>query len=185
MTSVIIFAVAAVVLFVSLLVSAKRLQSHGTSDELLRELCKLRLPTERQSTFAIAVQALAVQDKQFLESRVARDVSERALRARRQYVLEYLTALRRDFRNLNRVARLLAGASHTATAGRELRRLRYALAFESSWLVAWVKVRSGAEPLRQMQNLAGEIGSLASKLESAIAAWQEATLSQRSEAIRA
>lgn len=185
MTSVIIFAVAAVVLFVLLLLSAKRLQSHGSSEELLRELCNLKLPAERQNSFAIASQALDISDRQFLESRVQPAVRERALRARRQYVLEYLTALRRDYRNLNRVARLLAGASHTASAGRELRRLRYALAFEISWLVAWVKVRSGAEPVRQMQSLASEIGALASKLELAIAAWQEATLSQRSEAIRA
>lgn len=185
MTSVVIFAIAAIVLFVLLLISAKRLQSHGTSEELLRELCNLKLPTERQSAFAIASQALDAKDRLFLESRIRRDVRERALRARREYALEYLIVLRRDFRNLNRVARLLAGASHTATAGRELRRLRYALAFESSWLLAWVKVRSGAEPIRQIQSLAGEIGALASKLESAIAAWQESTLSERSEAIRA
>lgn len=185
MTSVIIFAMAALVLFIVLVVSAKKLKSHNSSEELLRELCQLKLPAERQSGFAIASRAMSGEDVRFLESRPLGEVRERALRARRDYALEYLVGLRRDFRNLNRIARLLAGASRTASARRELQRLRFALTFECSWCLAWLKVRSGAQPIRQMRALAGEIGTLASKLELAIAAWQEATMSQRSAAIRA
>ena len=185
MSSVIGFAVAAALLFVLLLVFAKWVQPRAKTDDLVRELCNTKLPSNRHCSAAIALQLLSGHDLQFLESRVPPRAREKAVRARRNFALHYLGELRENYRSLNRIARLLAGASQSASPKAELWRITAALSFECTWCIVWLKVRSGAHPAKQLRNMVMEIGSMASHLDVAVTAWQETMLSRGAGTLRA
>lgn len=185
MTSVIGFAIAAVLLFVLLMVFAKKLQPRAKTDDLLKELCNAKLPSSRHCSSVIASQLLSGEDLRFLQSRVPSRARESAIRARRDFVLTYLGELRDDYRSLNRIARLVAGASRSASAKHELWRIGAAFSFECKWCIVWVKVRSGAHPVKQLQDMAAEIGAIASQLDAALTAWQETMLSRGPGTVRA
>ena len=184
MSSVILFAVAAVVLFFLLIFSTHRLRIQGSAEQLLRELCRGPLPARNCRDFPVVLQAVSDDDSKFLKDRVSAKLRARAIRARRAFALEYIHRLREDYHALHRIARLLAiVAKQSGTS--EFERLKFALTFECLWTLVWLKIRFGAQPVRQMRVLADQLGALASTLDSAVASWQEASIAPKSSALSA
>jgi hypothetical protein len=181
MISVILFTVAAVVLFFLLIFSTHKLRIQGSAEQLLRELCRGPLPARNHRDFPVVLQAVSDNDHEFLKARVSAKLRARAIRARRAFALEYLQRLRNDYHALHKIARLLAiVAARTGT--NEFERVKYALTFECLWTLVWLKIRFGAQPVHQMRVLADQLGALASTLDSAVASWQEASITPKSNA---
>lgn len=181
MISVILFAVAAVVLFFLLIFSTHKLRIQGSAEQLLRELCRAPLPARNHRDFPVVLQAVSDDDSKFLKARVSAKLRARAIRARRAFALEYIHRLREDYHALHKIARLLAIVAPRGGTS-EFERMKFALTFECLWTLVWLKIRFGAQPVRQMRALADQLGALASTLDSAVASWQEASIAPKSNA---
>jgi hypothetical protein len=113
-------------------------------------------------------QALAAADYDFLSKRTSRDARRRIRRERLDVAMAYLAALRGDFQNLLRMARVIAVLSPEVAAGHEFERLR--LTAEFSWryrMIRW-KLMAGFAPLPQLDGLSVLVSELSVRMEAAM-----------------
>ena len=113
-------------------------------------------------------QALAAADYDFLSKRVSRVTLQRVRRDRRGIALAYLAALRGDFRNLLRMASVIAVLSPEVAAAHEFERLRLTTKFAWQYqLIRW-KLMAGFAPLPQLDGLSALVSGLSVRMEAAL-----------------
>ena len=113
-------------------------------------------------------QALAQADYNFLSERASRGVQRRVLRERRNVARAYLDALRGDFQNLLRMARVIAVLSPKVVAVQEFERLLLTAKF--SWryrMVRW-KLMAGLFPMTQLDRLSVLVSGLSVRMDAAV-----------------
>jgi hypothetical protein len=113
-------------------------------------------------------QALAADDFAFLASRGSRLLVRRVRRERQRITLDYLACLHNDFRELWRLARVIASLSPRVGAGQEFARLRLGLAFTLRYEMIRIKFLLGFAPLPALGSLSEVVGKLAIRLETAM-----------------
>jgi len=123
-------------------------------------------------------QALSQEDENYLRTRANPNARELARQTRRAVALKFLSGLRDDYRRLDKLARLLTALAPNPDKPRELERIWFAIRFEVLWVLVWIRVRVGATPMRQVQQLAELIGTLAVRLGAGMEALQRATASR-------
>jgi hypothetical protein len=113
-------------------------------------------------------QALAKTDDDFLSGKALHGVQRRVRRERRDVALAYLSALRGDFQNLLRLARIIAVLSPEVAAVQELERLRLTVRFACRYELVRLKLLAGFAPLPQLDGLSNLISGLSVRIETAM-----------------
>lgn len=113
-------------------------------------------------------QALAAADYDFLSKRASRSVQRRVRRDRRGIALAYLAALRGDFRNLLRMARVIAVLSPEVAAAHEFERLRLTAKFACQYQMIRWELTVGFTPLPQLDGLSELVSGLSVRMEAAL-----------------
>ncbi len=113
-------------------------------------------------------QALAAADYEFLSKRASRGAQQRVRRDRRGIALAYLAALRGDFRNLLRMARVIAVLSPEVAATHEFERLRLTAKFAWQYQMIRWKLMVGFAPLPQLDGLSELVSGLSVRMEAAL-----------------
>lgn len=113
-------------------------------------------------------QALASADYEFLAERALGGVQRRVRRERRDVALAYLSALRKEFRSLLRMARIIAVLSPEIEAVQEFERLRLTVTFLWRYEMIRMKLLAGFTPLPQLESLSNLISGLSVRLEAAM-----------------
>jgi hypothetical protein len=113
-------------------------------------------------------QALAGSDAEFLAKRGGRALARRVERERRLVALAYLTALREDFYNIQRLAKAIAILSPEVIALQEFERVRLSLEF--SWRCQMIHARLllGLAATRQLNGLSDRLSGLTVQIEAAM-----------------
>jgi len=115
-------------------------------------------------------QALSASDEQYLDKVAPRDVAQTAHRERRAVARKFLAGLREDFSNLGRLARMVAALSPVVSSEQETERLILGLKFRLLYAWVWLRLSAGRAPLEQIEQLTGLVGSLATRMDQAMAA---------------
>ena len=113
-------------------------------------------------------QALAKTDDEFLAQRGLDALRQRVLRERRDVVLAYLSALRGDFQNLLRMAKIIAVLSPELAAMQEFERIRLTVTFRCSYEMIRIKLLAGLAPVPQLDGLSCLISGLSVRMETAM-----------------
>jgi hypothetical protein len=113
-------------------------------------------------------QALASADYDFLSKRASPDVQRRVRRERLGVALAYLAALRGDFENLLRMARVIAVLSPEVAAVYEFDRLRLTAKFAWQYQMIRWKLLAGIAPVPQLDGLSDLVSGLCVRMEAAM-----------------
>ena len=113
-------------------------------------------------------QALTKTDYDFLSHRAPKGVLRRVRRERRDVALKYLNALREDFDDLLRIARVIAELSPEVKAVQEFERLRLTIRFAWRFEMIRLKLTVGFVPLSQVDRLANALSGLSVRIEHAV-----------------
>jgi hypothetical protein len=113
-------------------------------------------------------QALDISDYEFLAEKSTPMVQRRVRRERQDVALAYLSALRLDFQDLLRMARIIAGLSPEIVVVQEFERLRLTVKFMWRYELIRMKLRLGFAPLQQLDRLGNLISGLGVRLEIAV-----------------
>jgi hypothetical protein len=113
-------------------------------------------------------QSLAAADYDFLSKRASRGTQRRVRRDRRGIALAYLAALRGDFRNLLRMARVIAVLSPEVAGAHEFERLRLTAKFAWQYQMIRWKLMAGFAPLPQLDGLSDLVSGLSVRMEAAL-----------------
>jgi hypothetical protein len=89
-------------------------------------------------------QSLSAVDARYLREMASPAVAQRALQERREIALQFLSGLREDFANLDRLARMVAALSPAVSHEQETARFLLGLKFQV--LYFWVRLRLSAGP---------------------------------------
>jgi hypothetical protein len=113
-------------------------------------------------------QAFAEKDFNFLSKNASREVLQRVRQERRNVALAYLAALRGDFQDLLRMARLIAVLSPELAAVHEFERLRLTATF--AWQCEAIRLRllAGIAPASQLEVLSDLVSGLSVRMEAAM-----------------
>jgi hypothetical protein len=114
-------------------------------------------------------QALSEGDIQYLRGAAPPRVVRRVVRERRVVARRFLSGLREDFSKLERLARMVAALSPVISRKQETERLMLNLRFHLLYLLVWMRLAAGRVPLQQIEQLTGLVGSLALRMEQAMA----------------
>jgi hypothetical protein len=113
-------------------------------------------------------QALAKKDIDFLSKNAPREVLKRVRWERRRVALAYLGALRGDFQDLLRMARVIAVLSPELAAVHEFERLRLTATFACRCeMIRW-KLLAGIAPAPQLEGLSDLVSGLSVRMEAAL-----------------
>jgi len=115
-------------------------------------------------------QALSASDGEYLARMAPRDVARTVHRERRAVARQFLAGLHEDFTSLERLARMVAALSPVISSEQETERLILGLKFRLLYAWVWLRLSTGRVPLDQMEHLTGLVGSLATRMEQAMAA---------------
>ncbi len=173
MTSVIIFGIVAIALLFALYWLSLRARVDRDSKHLLEALPVEDLLPHHYRYFSQVRQALSKDDESYMVQQVGPDKCRKALRVRREVAMEFLRGLREDYHRFDRLARALTALAPAANPQREMERFRLSIRFTLNWRIVWLRLWLGATSLNQLQNLANQVGSLSTRLEDSIRAWQE------------
>jgi hypothetical protein len=113
-------------------------------------------------------QALASADYDFLSKRASRDVQRRVRRERLGVALAYLAALREDFENLLRMAKMIAVLSPEVAVAYEFDRLRLTAKFAWQYQMIRCKLLAGIAPVPQLDGLSDLVSGLSVRMEGAM-----------------
>jgi hypothetical protein len=113
-------------------------------------------------------QALDISDYEFLAEKSTPMVQRRVRRERQDVALVYLSALRLEFQDLLRMARIIAGLSPEIVVVQEFERLRLTVKFMWRYELIRMKLRLGFAPLQQLDRLGNLISGLGVRLEIAV-----------------
>lgn len=114
-------------------------------------------------------QALDDADLRFAASKGGEFLAARLRRERRQVVLLYLGAIRKDFEKLLRIARIIALLSPDVSSAREYERLRLSIAFRLRFQLIKLRLMIGGLVLPQADVLGEMVSTLAGQIETAMA----------------
>jgi hypothetical protein len=115
-------------------------------------------------------QALSASDEHYLRRMAPPDVAQRAQRERRAVAREFLSGLREDFSNLERLGRMVAALSPVISREQETERLILGMKFRVLYAWVWLRLSTGRAPLEQIEHLTGLVGRLATRMEQAMTA---------------
>ena len=128
------------------------------------------LPAAKHYTYFSQIrQALSAADSQYLIENAPPQIAKQALRERRAVARSYLRGLREDFSNLARLGRIIAALSPEISRQQEAERLMLSLKFQILYGLVWLRFSAGNLPLRQLEHLTGLVGSLATRMDAAMA----------------
>ncbi len=96
-------------------------------------------------------------------------MARRALRERRAVARGFLKGLHEDFSNLARLGRIIAALSPEVNRRQEAERLILTVKFQLSYAFIWLRLSSGNLPIEQLGHLTGVVGSLAARMDEAVA----------------
>ena len=113
-------------------------------------------------------QALAPADFDYLSKRASRGVQRRVRRERRNVARAYLQALRGDFQNLLRMARVIAVLSPEVAAVQEFERVRLTAMFSCRYQMIRWKLLAGLAPMTQLDQLSNLVSGLSVRMEAAM-----------------
>lgn len=113
-------------------------------------------------------QALGQEDDEFLREKGPKRLRRRVRQERQRVALAYLSALRKDFENLLRVARIIAVLSPEVVAVQELERLRLTVKFAWRYELIRVKLWTGMATLPQLDGLSHLVSGLSVRMEAAM-----------------
>ena len=114
-------------------------------------------------------QAMDRADLQYVEAKSGRHLAARLRRERKQVTLLYLAAIRRDFEQSLRVARIVAVLSPEVSGSHEYERLRLSVLFRTRFYATRLRLRMGGLAQPQILALGQMATSLAMQLEEAMA----------------
>src|SRR5438552_6976547 len=114
-------------------------------------------------------QAMDSRDLQYAEAKGGPHLSARIRRERRQVTLLYLAAIRRDFEQSLRVARVVAALSPEVSGSHEYERLRLSVLFRMRFYVIKIRLHMGTVAQPQILTLGQMVTSLAMQMEEAMA----------------
>jgi hypothetical protein len=177
---ILLYGIAALVVLGLLYWLSKRAKTESNAEYLLKNSTSGVLLPIHYKFFPQVCRALSIEDNEYLSRRADPLTRKSARRIRRGVGLEFLHGLRDDYRKLDRLARALTALAPAANSQREAERLWLAIRFEIRWCFVWVSLWSGMTPVFHLQRLTDFIGALTVRLESALGAWQEASLSASS-----
>jgi len=123
--------------------------------------------------FSQVRQSFSDDDFHFLASRGSGKLASRVRGERRRVALEYLRALQEDFRNLMRVARVLAALSPAVVAQQESERFWLAVHFECRYQMTRAILIARGFPLGHLHRMTQMIGTLGARLEAAMVGLSE------------
>jgi hypothetical protein len=112
-------------------------------------------------------QALDDADLQFAASKGGHAMAARVRRERRRVVLLYLGAMRKDFEQLLRIARVIALLSPEVSDSHEYERLRLSITFRLRLQLIRLRLMMGSFILPQADVLGQMVTSLARRIETA------------------
>ncbi len=176
---IILFGIGALIVLVLLFWLTRRAKSQSTAEHLLKDATSTDLLPKQFRFFPQVRRALSIEDSAYLSQRADPIARKSARRIRRGVGLEFLNGLREDYRRLDRLARALTALAPSANAHREAERVWLSIRFEVRWCFVWMSLWCGMTPVPQLQKLNDLIGTITARLESALGAWQEASLSAR------
>jgi len=128
-----------------------------------------RLAARHYQYFPSIRQALSMEDRRYLLEAAPRQVAEKTLRERRAVARQFLKGLHEDFSNLARLGRMIATLSPAVSHQQEMERVILSVKFQLLYTVVWCRLFAGTLPLTQLEDLAGFVGKLATRMELAIA----------------
>jgi len=117
--------------------------------------------------------AISDSDLDYLKSRVPAKTLRRVRKERRHVAREFLAGLGDDFRRLDRMARVVAALSPKVDYKQELGRVWLDLRFRALYGLVWVRLSVGPAPVAAFNGLAGLVGSLSARIETAMNALAE------------
>jgi hypothetical protein len=131
------------------------------------------IPLERSDRLHVGFlpqvrQALDAADYEFLAGKGGPALQQRVRRERRDVTLAYLSALRLEFEDLLRMARIIAKLSPEIVALQEFERLLLTAKFMLRYGMIRMKLRVGFVSLPQLDALGNLISGLSVRLEAAI-----------------
>lgn len=108
-------------------------------------------------------------DLEFAKAKAGNNLATRLRRERRRVTLLYLAAIRRDFEQSLRIARIIAVLSPEVSGSHEYERLRLSMLFRSRFQMVKLRLLIGIIPQPQIFALGQMTASLAMQLEEAMA----------------
>lgn len=166
-TTYFIAAAVMAVALAGLLVWALRGSSRRTPDR--RGLAALETAPEHLRNMPQIHQAMSMADLEYVCSKGGRAMRNIVHRERRHVVLLYLRAIRQDFEQSLRIARIIAVLSPEVSGTQEYERLRLSVVFNIRYEMVKLGLLLGRVQLPQVTVLGEMATSLAIKLEEAMA----------------
>lgn len=114
-------------------------------------------------------QAANPADFEFVLSKGGRELQARLRRERKQVLMLYLQAIRRDFEGLLRVARVIAVLSPQVSGSHEYERLRLQMVFRVRFQMVKLGLLLGVEPQTQLASLGEMAANLAFQMQQTMA----------------
>ncbi len=118
-------------------------------------------------------QALSGADAEFMRQRAPRETLRRWRRERREVLRQFLAGLGQDFARVDRLARAVAALSPEVSREREMERLWLSLRFLVIYRLVSLQLATGFAPLPQVARLTELVGSVASQIETRMAALEQ------------
>jgi len=118
-------------------------------------------------------QAMNAADLQFVRAKGGTALFSRVRRERREALLLYLFAIRREFQHSLRLARIIAVLSPEVSGSHEYERLRLSIVFHLRFQLVKLALHMGNVELPQVTNLGEMATSLAVQMEQAMASLGE------------
>ncbi len=112
--------------------------------------------------------ALSESDLVYLKRHLSGRRLRKVLKERRLVAREFLAGLLDDFRRLERLAHNITSFSPKEGYRQELERVWLGLRFRVLYILVWVRLSLGPVPIAPFEGLAGLVGSLSERLESAM-----------------
>jgi hypothetical protein len=113
-------------------------------------------------------QALAETDTLYLSRKAPALVVRRVRRERRRIALAYLSAVREDFQNLLRMAKIIARLSPEVVTLHEFERVRLTLVFVWHYQMVRLQLRAGLVPIPGLDGLSDLVSGLSVRMETAM-----------------
>ena len=113
-------------------------------------------------------QALAETDYLYLSRKAPALVVRRVRRERRRIALAYLSAVREDFQNLLRMAKIIARLSPEVVTLHEFERVRLTLVFAWHYQMVRLQLRAGLVPIPGLDGLSDLVSGLSVRMETAM-----------------
>jgi hypothetical protein len=114
-------------------------------------------------------QALSAGDQQYLRERAPASIAQQAILERRAVARRFLHGLHEDYSSLERLARMVASLSPVLSRQQETERLLLGVKFRLLYSLVWLRLSTGAVPLKQIEHLTHLIGSFALRMEQCMA----------------